>query len=329
MKRFTPLSLLGVLVVAGATGACSDGTAPRHSDAPASVSLDRSSDRAEPGAFTTIDMPGATTTLAMAINDAGVISGRYLRAGRTHGFVRTTAGELTTIDVPGSGFTAAAAINNRGDVVGWYQLLASPAIRHGFLLRDGEFTTIDPPGSIWTNVVGINDRGDITGRFCIRTPCGSPGSGDFHAFRLSDGEFTTIDVPGSIESNAWKSNDRGQIVGGYGHAGAESELFLLQHGEFTTIALPHGKYLWQDNGGINARGDVVSKYCDASPCSLGPAGHGFMLSDGNLTTIDVPDAVGTAAFAINARRDVVGGYFDAAGTLHGYLTRIESKDESH
>lgn len=328
MKQFARLSLLGVLVAAGATSACSDGTAPRRPDAPA-ASLDRADDAAAPGTFTTIDVPGATVTLAMAINDAGTIVGRYATADQTHGFIRTSAGEIATIDVPGSGFTAAAALNNRGDVVGWYTLLTTPAVRHGYLLRHGQFTTFDPPGSIWTNAVGINDRGDITGRFCTRTPCGSPGSGDFHGFLLRDGEFTTVDVPGSNETNAWKSNDHGQVVGAYGRAGAEAELFVLQHGEFTKVALPHGKFVWQDNGGINARGDIVSKYCDASPCLIGPTGHGFMLSGGHLTTIDAPGAVATGAFGINARRDVVGGYFDASGTLHGYVTHLESHREPH
>jgi uncharacterized membrane protein len=172
-------------------------------------------------------------------------------------------------------------------------------------------------------VLGIDDRGDITGRYCTRTPCREPGSGDFHGFLLRDGEFTTIDVPGSIETNAWKSNDRGEIVGSFGVAGGGVELFIVRDGEFTTFALPDGKALSPDNGGINARGDIVGKYCDASPCRIGPTGHGFALRRGQLTTIDVPGALSTGTFGINARRDVVGGYYDAAGTLHGYLTRLE------
>jgi uncharacterized membrane protein len=43
------------------------------------------------------------------------------------------------------------------------------------------------------------------------------------------------------------------------------------------------------------------------------------LSGDDLTTIDIPGARGTGAFGINARGDVVGGYFDSAGALHGYL----------
>ena len=324
MNRCAPLSVLCVLVAVSAIGACSDGTAPTHPAAATAVSLDRSAqDRAEPGTFTTIDVPGATATVAFAINNAGTIVGRYVTAGRTHGFVRSPDGEITTIDYPGAGFTVAGAINNRGDIVGWYTLPTSPTIRHGFLLSDGEYTTFDPPGSIFTNALGINDRGDITGRFCTRTPCREPGSGDFHGFLLRDGEYTIIDVPGATETNAWKTNDRGDIVGSYTVPGGAVRLFLLRDGEFTTIELPAGMALSADNGGINARGDIVGKYCNASPCRIGPSGHGFALTGDEVTTIDVPGATGTSAYGINARRDVTGGYFDAAGVLHGFITRLE------
>jgi uncharacterized membrane protein len=278
------------------------------------------------GRFTTVDVPGATATRLFAINEEGVAVGRYESAGRTHGFVRSATGELTTIDVPGAGFTVAGALNNGGDIVGWYTLPDAPAIRHGFLLRDGgEFASFDPPGSTFTNPLGINDRGDIVGRFCSLAMCREPGNGDFQGFLLHDGEFTILEVPGSIETNAWKINDRGEIVGGFGVAGGGVELFLLRKDKFTTFAIPNGMPLSEDNGGINARGDVVGRYCDASPCLIGPMGHGFVISGGALTTLDVPDALGTGAFGINARREVVGGYHDAGGVLHGYVMQLETR----
>ncbi len=279
----------------------------------------------EAGRFTTVDVPGATATRLFAINDYGVAVGRYESAGRTHGFVRSATGELATIDFPGAGFTVAGALNNRGDIVGWYTLPVAPAFRHGFLLQDGQFTTFDPPGSTFTNALGINDRGDIVGRFCTSSVCRQPGNGDFRGFLLRDAEFTILDVPGSIETNAWKVNDRGDIVGGFGIAGGGVELFVLGNGEFTTFAIPNVMPLSEDNGGINALGDIVGRYCDASPCLTGPMGHGFVISGGALTTIDVPGAVGTGTFGINGRREVVGGYFDAGGALHGYVMQLETR----
>ena len=332
MKRSFPVSLLAIVAAAGMISACSDSTAPealtrqQASADVAGVPANRSPSPVAAGRFTTIDIPGATATVAFAINDLGVAVGRYASAGLTHGFVRSPTGKLTTIDFPNAGFTAAGAINNRGDIVGWYTLPAAPTIRHGYLLRRGTFTTFDPPGSIFTNALGINDRGEIVGRFCTRTPCRAPGSGDFHGFLLRDGQFTILDVPGSNETNAWKINDRGQTVGGFGVAGGSVELFQFRNGAFLTFALPNGKLLNEDTGGINVRGDVVGQYCDASPCLTGQTNeHGFVLSDGRITTIDFPGALGTGSFGINAHRVVVGGYFDAASVLHGYMLRPKTR----
>jgi len=41
----------------------------------------------------------------------------------------------------------------------------------------------------------------------------------------------------------------------------------------------------------------------------------------DFTTIDVPGAVATTAWGINARGDIVGGYTDGTGRSHGYLLR--------
>ena len=81
------------------------------------------------GSFRTIDVPGATGSGALDINDRGEIVGGYQDAqGRTHGF-RLRKGVFTTIDPPGAvdvpgspGFAATApfGINNRGQVVGQY-----------------------------------------------------------------------------------------------------------------------------------------------------------------------------------------------------------------
>jgi hypothetical protein len=42
---------------------------------------------AEPDTFTTIDFPGATSTIACGINPRGDIVGDYVSAGRGHGFL--------------------------------------------------------------------------------------------------------------------------------------------------------------------------------------------------------------------------------------------------
>jgi probable HAF family extracellular repeat protein len=68
--------------------------------------------------------------------------------------------------------------------------------------------------------------------------------------------------------------------------------------------------------GINARGDIVGSY------TKGGVTHGFVWSEGVLTSIDYPGAVFTDARGINARGDIVGAYRVAgepAVNIHGYL----------
>jgi uncharacterized membrane protein len=273
------------------------------------------------GTFTTIDVPGATGTLAIDINAEGVIVGRYSMAGQTHGFLLTPAGEVMTIDFPGANFTVAGSINDRGDVVGWYILPSAPAQRHGFLLKDGVFSSFDPPGSIFTNALGINERGDIVGRYCTVSPCRPPGNGSFRGFLLSDGQFINIDVPGALETNAFKISGSGQIVGGFVTASHQEELFVQKKNSLTMMALPNGKPVALDNGGLNERGDIVGTYCDsAAPCEITPFGtHGFLISGDDFRTIDVPGAVVTLGFGINTRGDIVGSYRDTNGRTHGFL----------
>jgi uncharacterized membrane protein len=275
----------------------------------------------ETQSFTTIDIPGATSTVALDVNDAGDAVGSYLAAGRTRGFLLDRNGQLYWIDFPGAVFTRVAGINARGEIVGTYRLPADPpSARHGFLFSEGRFTTIDPPGAVFTNPLGISEWGDIVGRFCVMTPC-QPHGPNVHGFLLSDGEFTTIDVPGARGTNAWKINARGDIVGGYTDGDGKGHVFLLDGRKegFTTIHVAAIVEISVDNGGINSRRDVVATYCDIAPCTGESLdSHGFLLSGGRLTTIDVPGAVRTIAFGINERGDIVGGYADSAG-FHGFL----------
>jgi uncharacterized membrane protein len=290
--------------------------------APRQVASTARADRHIGGAFTSFDPPGSTLTLATDINAPGQIVGRYLNAGKTHGFLRDPDGTITTIDYPAASLTVAASINDSGAIVGWYSLPVAPAIRHGFLLRDGVFTSFDPPGSTFTNALGINERGDIVGRFCTVAACRPPGSGDFHGFIYRDGQFTVLDVPSATETDAFKPQANDAIVGGFARSGVEG-LFIYRHGDFTTFALPNGKNVSVDDGGVNARGDIVGTYCDLPGiCLIGPfPTHGFLWSNGDLTTLDYPGAKATAALGINERGDIAGGYIDANGHPSGFLLR--------
>ena len=124
--------------------------------------------------FTTIDVPGASSTQALGINPKGHIVGSYLDAAGLHGFL-LSKGAFTTIDVPGASSTQALGINPKGNVVGAY---GNATGTHGFLLRRREgdddrdndaFTTIDVPGASFTGAFGINPKGNVVGVYSSAT----------------------------------------------------------------------------------------------------------------------------------------------------------------
>ena len=59
----------------------------------------------------------------------------------------------------------------------------------------------------------------------------------------------------------------------------------------------------------------------ALAASLSERGESRSVRTLHFTTIDVPNAVSTAAWGINARGEIVGAYIDGSGRSHGYLLR--------
>jgi probable HAF family extracellular repeat protein len=94
------------------------------------------------GSYTTLDVPSATLTRALGINDVGQIVGTYDNASGHHGFLYFN-GVYTTIDdpqagtMPGQGTYAASGIDNAGNIVGYY--VDGSGNFHGFL------ETANPP----------------------------------------------------------------------------------------------------------------------------------------------------------------------------------------
>ena len=88
------------------------------------------------------------------------------------------------------------------------------------------------------------------------------------------------------------------------------------------VYLPHSKVVSTIAKGINAAGDIVGRYTDETGT------HGFLLSHGSVTTIDVgaygaalgcPQATFTTAEGINAEGEISGFCNDASGNSKGFL----------
>lgn len=150
----TPAGDITTFDAPGASSAPGDGTFPRainrqgtivgnYSDA--SKEVNRGFLRSPGGKFTTFQAPGADTTQGSGngtfpegINDAGVITGRYVDGNIVyHGFVRSPGGEFTTFDAPDSSSTLddgtfPRSINDKGAIIGNYSA-ADKEVNRGFL----------------------------------------------------------------------------------------------------------------------------------------------------------------------------------------------------
>src|SRR5258708_3037337 len=152
------------------------------------------------------------------------------------------------------------------------------------------FTTINSPSAIDTDAYGINDAGQIVGSYYD----GSPVRG----FPLSGGGYTLLNAPTTTPgvTVATDINTSGQIVGYYNFEINRSS-FLYSNGTYTTIAISTSGA----NGGpwargINDAGQIVGYVSDfilVPHLSYGKV-TGFLYSNGTLTTIDDPLAVGNS-----------------------------------
>jgi uncharacterized membrane protein len=235
--------------------------------------------------------------------------------GPEHGFV-LSGSSYRTIDAPGQYVgTRLTSINDSGQIVGWDyinlpQYIKSP--NAAFLIQStgGTFFAISPnPGvQFSTYPTGINRVGDIVGYYTMdyRDARGP-------AFLFSGGNYTALDAPGAVpkSTTAWAINNVGQILVssslGYG-------LYQPISGTYTSLDLRAlGTGLLATHG-INNGDQVVGEYFDAKGIE-----HGFVLSDGLVTNLDVPGAQFTWVYGINDAGLIVGTYTAADGTYHGFL----------
>jgi probable HAF family extracellular repeat protein len=269
----------------------------------ATVSLALSSPaRASAYSFTQIDVPGASSTNAAAINDAGQIVGTFENITGFHAFL-DSGGSFSQIDVPGGSYTFASGINNAGQIVGDFD---SGGSTHGFLDRSGSFTQIDVPGANYTLASGINGAGQIVGVF--------QNSTGTHGFLDSNGSFTQLNAPGALAGPGTQAsgiNGAGQIVGSFSD-GSSSRGFLDTGGNFAPIDVPGASST--NAAANNQAGQIVGTFENSTGF------HGFVDTGGVFTQIAVPGSSLTQSSGINNMGEIVGGFTDSNGT-QGFLAK--------
>jgi uncharacterized membrane protein len=212
---------------------------------------------------------------------------------------------FTTIDVPAAVRTSVNR-NTSNALAGEYDAVIDEDFdvqTHGFIMDKHGFTTIDVPDATYTTVYGINPRGETSGYFVDE---------DYvtHGFyRSKDGVFTTIDPPGSVHTFVDDINARGDVLGVYRDVAGTRHGFVWSHGAYTTFDVPGagGRNGGTVPLGMNDHGDIVGDYT-TSPDGRTLIRHGFVLSDGVYTTLDVPGAIFTVATGINNDGVIVGAY---------------------
>ncbi len=112
--------------------------------------------------YTFFNLNGSTSSRATGISSNGLVTGSFVSAGKSRGFLRAADGSITSFDVPASTNTYPLGINASGVVVGGFD--NTNGQRRGFLRRaDGTFVTYEQSG-LSTEVTAINDAGLIAGR---------------------------------------------------------------------------------------------------------------------------------------------------------------------
>jgi probable HAF family extracellular repeat protein len=258
---------------------------------------------AERGSVTNIDMPGASGTFPLSINDYGDVVGYCKREGRIHGFTFKN-GTFSTVDIPplpnpvGFVHTIITGINNRGDVVGYF-VREQEEVYRSFIYSRGVFTSLEFPGTKDTIARGINDLGDVVGII-------NQGS-----FLYSKGTFSRLPVPGG----AVGINNKGQIVGYYSDIDSY-QAFIYQGGQVTLIPSILDNFAnipW----GINDHGDVVLTG-DASSRMV-------IYSKGRLNSVHIPKSP-VFLGGINNAGEVVGVYQSPEGE-HAYVGHFNRGDD--
>lgn len=302
--------------------------------------------------FTQIDVPGATETVPVGINNHNEVIGSFTdQSGATHGFLRTADGVITSFDVPGSGGAGPSAINDNGDITGSFSYPLQGFLRHadgkfetfasrksvgptaindhreivgilantreidqGFLREEhGALSILRDLGSKFVYVYGVNSSGTIVG-----SNAGDGGRTGF--IRAPDGTITQFQaVPDGNSTQPTAINEFGWIAGNtYSYS---NQGFLRD---------PEGQITLIDGGSVDAI--IVRVTCLSNTNWIGGEyedqhGHEHEYvrrPNGTIITVDDPNTAvdGTTLRGINAHHFVVGYYADKKNVTHGYIASV-------
>ncbi len=206
--------------------------------------------------YTTLDPPGATSSLAVAVSGNNVVGVFTVAGGVTTGFLYNGS-TYTTLTMPGGATTTPAAISGN-DVVGSY----TAGDNHGFLFDGTNYTTLDVPGGFHTTPTGVSGS-IVVGEYY--------SGGSYHRFSYDGSTYNTnIDppfgqayyYPGETGTTV---NDGSNIVGSFTAVLGANQGYLFNGSTYVVIDFPGANYT--NLTGISGN-KIVGEYYGASTGNL-------------------------------------------------------------
>lgn len=250
--------------------------------------------------FTTVDYPGADSSIANDFNSGIVVGSFYTQNGES-GLV-FSKNSYHSFGF-GSAYTDIRAINFSGQVVGDYYD-GSKGLYFGYMYDGSTVTTIAPSGALSSYAFDISDSGVVVGDY-------EDSSHASHGFVYAGGVYTAIDYPGALNTEVWGINASGTMVGTYMDSAFKDHGFQLRNNHFVSINFPIAEQTLAQ--GINDKGAIAGFF------EVNDVTHGFTYIDGVFSQVDVPNALATALVRIKNNGNIVGYYTDHNNETHGII----------
>ncbi len=209
-----------------------------------------------------------------------------------------------------------ANINDKGEIPGvystdgsnWLNFIIRPPYRH-LKARRGHSV-----------VTAMSNNGVLVGY--ALNPNKQPG---IWGLVKQGGIWTLVEDPnegggGNAVTELLGVNDEDTAVGFYTNGSGINIATVLDVTTLTFLNIHHPGAGNSSATGVNDKGDIVGSMNG----STGPSG--FLLVHGAFTKLQYPGREPTYPTAINIHDEIVGYYFDASGTSHGFLLTDPVKD---
>jgi len=229
-----------------------------------------------------------------------------------------TAGQFTSFTVPVAKNTVATAINASGAVAGFY---STTAHKDGGFVRtpDGMITTFSAPGLKSTTPTAINDAGTVTGY----------SGAELSFVRKPDGSFEVFQIDGARYTTATAINAQGYVSGTFSNADNSGGSFLrAPDGTLSIVSASNDAET--SVYGLNDANVMVGQI------GFGSSPQGFVLSGGNVTTLDAGTSLTTinnsglaAGVLVRDNDDTRGFTLNAHGRVKPFGPKVSDMDVEH